>query len=52
MSDPRQQPAHDSEEPQSQGPNLVVLYTIVAVALVTAIGLALLIVLPFYNHRH
>ena len=38
------------EEP-SKGPNLIVLYSILALALAVAIGLAVFIVLPFY-HRH
>ncbi len=37
----------DGEEP-SQGPNLVLLYSLIALALAVAIGLALLIVWPFY----
>jgi hypothetical protein len=36
---------------QAQGPSLTLLYTMIALALVTAIVLAGLIVLPFY-HRH
>ena len=52
MNNPRQPAPQDPGEPESKGPNLAVMYTIVAVALATAIGLALLIVLPFYNHRH
>ena len=35
----------------SQGPNLVLLYSLIALALAVAIGLAALIVLPFYQHR-
>jgi hypothetical protein len=38
--------------PNQTGPNLVVMYTLIAVALVVAIGLAMLIVWPFYQHRH
>jgi hypothetical protein len=43
----------DELEPESQqhGPNLKVLYAILAIALAAAIGTALLIVLPFYQ-RH
>lgn len=39
-----------TEEP-SQGPNLVVLYSILALALLIAISLAIFIVLPFYHRR-
>lgn len=35
----------------SGGPNLVVLYSLIAAALLVAIGLAALIVLPFYQRR-
>ena len=49
MSEP-QLPGTDPE-PHSQGPNLKVLYTVLALALAAAIGMALAIVLPFYHHR-
>jgi hypothetical protein len=54
MSDPGREIPPQKEPPTdapSQGPNLVVLYGFIALALVAAIGLALLIVLPFYNRR-
>jgi hypothetical protein len=35
----------------SQGPNLVLLYSLIALALAVAIALAALMVLPFYQHR-
>jgi len=41
----------DKEEEPSQGPNLVVLYSLIGFALLTAIFLAGLIVLPFYRSR-
>jgi hypothetical protein len=40
----------DGDEP-SRGPNLVLLYSLIALALAVAIGLAVLIVLPFYQRR-
>jgi hypothetical protein len=43
-------PAADDEEPSS-GPNLVLLYSLIAFALLLAIFLAGLIVLPFYRRR-
>jgi hypothetical protein len=46
----RQKPDDREEEP-SQGPNLVVLYTLIALALAAAIGFALLVVMPFYHRR-
>jgi hypothetical protein len=39
----------DEEEPR--GPNLTLLYTLIALAFAAAIGCALMIVFPFY-HRH
>jgi hypothetical protein len=47
----REVPAPNETDDHSQGPNLVVLYSLIALALVVAIGLALLIVFPFYNRR-
>lgn len=54
MSNPRlsaDKPEAGHEDEPSQGPNLILLYSIIAVALVAAIGFALLIVLPFYHRR-
>jgi hypothetical protein len=54
MSEPEQKP-ESSQEPEedspSKGPNLVLLYSLIAFALVAAIFLAGLIVLPFYRRR-
>jgi len=41
----------EQEEAQSKGPNLVLIYSLIAFALVAAIFLAGLIVLPFYRRR-
>ncbi|HEY1902260.1 MAG TPA: hypothetical protein VGG56_07525 [Terracidiphilus sp.] len=41
----------EEEEPQSPGPNLAVIYSLIALALAAAIGFALMIVMPFYNRR-
>ncbi|HVU44762.1 MAG TPA: hypothetical protein VHD85_01470 [Terracidiphilus sp.] len=41
----------DNEEP-SKGPSLTLLYSLIALALLAAIGCAALIVLPFYRSRH
>ena len=43
--------APEDDEEQPRGPNLPLLYALIALALATAIGLALTIVMPFY-HRH
>ena len=42
-------PRGREEEPS--GPNLVLLYSLIAIALLVAIGIAALIVLPFYLRR-
>ena len=49
-------PHAEGSEPQqddspSGGPSLTLLYSLIALALVAAIGFALLIVLPFYHRR-
>lgn len=42
----------DKNEEQSSGPNLVLIYSLIALGFLIAIGCAALIVLPFYSHRH
>jgi hypothetical protein len=46
-------PVADDDQAGSscKGPNLALLYSLVALALAAAIGIALLIVLPFYRRR-
>ena len=44
-------PEADQDEEPSGEPNLVLLYSLIALALAAAIGFALMIVMPFY-HRH
>lgn len=44
------QRAPDDDKPSS-GPNLVLIYSLFAAAFLVAMGVALMIVLPFY-HRH
>jgi len=54
MSDPEILPPSPGDEPGRalpQGPSLAVLYSLLALALAAAIGLAALIVLPFYRRR-
>ena len=54
MSDPERIPSgpgDDSEGSSSQGPSLKLLYSLIALALAVAIGLAMMIVLPFYHRR-
>lgn len=54
MSDPKR-PESDSknagDNEAAQGANLILLYSLIALALAVAIGLAGLIVWPFYTHR-
>jgi len=47
---PANQSTPTSEEP-AKGPNLALAYGLITIALLAALGFALLIVLPFY-HRH
>ncbi len=54
MSEPERQTGLSKDGPEQgrdQGPNLVLLYSLLALALAAAIGFALLIVLPFYRRR-
>ena len=54
MSEPEREPArsgNDHEEDPGNGPNLLLLYGLLVLALAAAIGFALLIVLPFYHRR-
>jgi hypothetical protein len=54
MSDPEPQARgseSDPEDTRSQGPSLTVIYSFIALALVAAIGFAMLVVLPFYHRR-
>jgi hypothetical protein len=54
MNDPNR-PETDSkdagDDETAQGPNLVLLYSLIALALAVAIGLAVMIVWPFYIRR-
>ena len=47
---PRPGPEED-EEPESQGPNLTAMYSLIGLALVLAIGFAMAIVFPFWKRR-
>jgi hypothetical protein len=54
MSDPglTSRPGQDDEEDApSRGPNLVVAYSLIALALLAAMAFAALIVWPFYKAR-
>ena len=54
MSSPEPNPSAPEEAPSQgpgQGPNLVLIYSLIALALGAAIVFALLIVMPFYLRR-
>lgn len=51
MRDKERQTEGLDDEPTAHGPNLILLYGLVVLALAAAIGFALLIVLPFYHRR-
>jgi hypothetical protein len=50
MSEPAKNPQVEGAE-QSRGPNLKMIYSLIGLALVLAIGFAVLIVMPFYLRR-
>jgi hypothetical protein len=39
------------DEPEPKGPNLVVLYALLAFGLLAAMGFAWMVILPFYHRR-
>jgi hypothetical protein len=41
----------ESDEAPNRGPNLILIYSLIALAMLAAIAIAAFIVLPFYNHR-
>jgi hypothetical protein len=41
----------DADDNPSNGPNLILIYSLIALALAAAIGFAAMIVLPFYHRR-
>ena len=49
--DPRLKSPEDDEEPESPGPNLILMYSLLAFALLFATFFALAIVHPFYLRR-
>jgi hypothetical protein len=54
MNDARRHDAKQSDpegDEPDQGPNLVLLYSLIALAMAVAIALAAWIVLPFYRQR-
>lgn len=53
MSDPDRapQPGNQDDDAPLPGPNLVLIYSLMALAFLAAIAVAVLIVLPFYKAR-
>jgi hypothetical protein len=51
MNDLERKEEDEASEERPQGPSLTLLYSLIALALITAIGFAALIVLPFYQRR-
>jgi hypothetical protein len=49
MNDLERTRKDEPEEEKSSGPNLVLLYSLIALAIVVAMAFAALIVLPFYR---
>jgi hypothetical protein len=47
----RPDPEEGEPEERSSGPNLVVIYGLIALAMLAAIAVAALVVLPFYHRR-
>ena len=51
MSEPERPAGGDTGEESPQGANLKLLYSLIGLALAVAIGIAALIILPFYLRR-
>ncbi len=47
----RQSPDEPSAEEPTHGTNLILIYSLIALALIAAIAIALIIVYPFYRLR-
>jgi len=47
----REEPEDAESSGPNAGPNLILMYSLIALALAAAIGVALLVVMPFYHRR-
>ena len=43
--------SEEAESEKAQGPNLILIYSLLGLAFVAALAIAAFIVLPFYRHR-
>jgi hypothetical protein len=43
--------SNEVEESEPKGPNIILLYILLALALLAAMGFAAMVVFPFYKHR-
>ncbi len=48
---PPSEPESNQDDPPSSGPNLVLIYSLMFLAFLVAVGFAVMIVLPFYHRR-
>jgi hypothetical protein len=44
-------PPDDREDTPHGGPNLTLIYSLIALAMIAALAIAAMVVLPFYSHR-
>ena len=44
-------PPGDRQDTPPGGPNLTLIYSLIVMAMIAALAIAAMIVLPFYNHR-
>jgi len=44
-------PSDDREDPPQRGPNLTLIYGLIILAMIAALAIAAMIVLPFYTRR-
>lgn len=51
MNDQQSSQHDQQDDEQSRGPNLVLIYSLLGAAIIAAMTIAALIVLPFYRHR-
>jgi hypothetical protein len=44
-------PPDNSQDRPARGSNLTLIYSLIVLAMIAALAIAAMIVLPFYNHR-